>query len=535
MSIALLIIAGPAFAATYYVSTTGNDTNPGTYSRPWLTIQKAADMARPGDTSIVRSGVYAKPVTFSKSGTVGKPITFKSDSAGTAVIEGSGLNIPIWGSLVQIKGASYLTLSGFEIRNSSFRNICVSGEATHITLQNLHVHHAGSVQIFVDGPRINPAFSVISGCNVHDGPSGGICLYYASGGYWKIQNNEVYNNAGTSNFDGIQVGSPSSASHHIVIKNNTIHDNATAEGGADNLDLGGHAANQHYLVDGNEVYGGGGSFKLHGGANSFHIARFNRFTGVNYVCYNYPNPQVVYNNTFVDTGQSVMFWTESATGAVTLGDTSFNGGDVGRMNWKNDLFFQEAQSSDYILLCSGRGATIDVTYRSVRFQNSLYTFSPGQRMIWGTYALYAGPITPSTFAAFQASNSPDFPDTGSIYSTSANQQMFVDYPARDYHLVSGSTAIDAGTPLTKATNSGRRSQTLKVERASYFHDGYPLNGEYLNTRDSIVIGNNSPALIVSIDYPNNTITLARSLTWNSGDTVTLPYRGTRPDIGAFEF
>src|SRR5689334_11161937 len=33
---------------SYYVSTTGNDSNPGTRSAPWRTIQYAADTARAG-------------------------------------------------------------------------------------------------------------------------------------------------------------------------------------------------------------------------------------------------------------------------------------------------------------------------------------------------------------------------------------------------------------------------------------------------------------------------------------------------------
>ena len=43
--------------ATFFVSTTGNDANPGTSSAPWRTIQHAANTVHAGDTVQVMSGV----------------------------------------------------------------------------------------------------------------------------------------------------------------------------------------------------------------------------------------------------------------------------------------------------------------------------------------------------------------------------------------------------------------------------------------------------------------------------------------------
>jgi hypothetical protein len=44
--------------ATYHVSPTGSDSNPGSEARPFRTIQKAADSVKPGDTVLVDDGVY---------------------------------------------------------------------------------------------------------------------------------------------------------------------------------------------------------------------------------------------------------------------------------------------------------------------------------------------------------------------------------------------------------------------------------------------------------------------------------------------
>lgn len=522
---------------TYYVSTTGSDTNPGTDSKPWRTIQKAADTAKEGESVLVRGGVYAEKVTFENSGVEGKPIVFESDSNRVAVIDGQDLGIVQYNSLVEIRDVHYLTLSGFEVRNSGYRNIHIGGESTHITLKNLDVHDGqGDAQIIADGPDTAPAFSVISGCKVHDGPGGGICLWYATGGYWMVKNNEVYGNTGTGNWDGVQV----SAGHHVVVKNNTIHDNATWTGqGADNLDMGGHTENNHFLVESNTVYGSHGSFKLHSGWNytpgvsSFHIARFNRFTGIPYVCYDFPDPIVVYNNTFVDGGQFVMFYSQNASEVLSLGDSTYSGGDTGRMNWKNNIFFQETRSSAYALLVAPDKSLVDVTYASVRFQHSLYRLT-NQRWEWGDVFSWYNAMDASSFAQYQSSGAPDYPDTGSILTDATAEQTFADYAARDYRLTAGSPAIDKGIPLTTAVNSGTKSTTLVVDRASYFHDGFPVDGEYLNTPDSIVIGANAAVAIASIDDANNTITLASPVSWSEGDSVTLPYKGAAPDIGAFE-
>ena len=54
----LLIIGVSGFARDYHVAKTGNDSNPGTAEKPFLTIQAAGDVAQPGDIITVHEGVY---------------------------------------------------------------------------------------------------------------------------------------------------------------------------------------------------------------------------------------------------------------------------------------------------------------------------------------------------------------------------------------------------------------------------------------------------------------------------------------------
>jgi len=53
-------------------------------------IQAALDQAKPGDTIIVKPGLYPETVTFKTSGELGKPITLKAEKPGTALIDGTG-------------------------------------------------------------------------------------------------------------------------------------------------------------------------------------------------------------------------------------------------------------------------------------------------------------------------------------------------------------------------------------------------------------------------------------------------------------
>src|SRR5215469_10673377 len=74
-------------SASYFVATTGKDSNPGTQSAPWRTIQHAADSAHAGSTVNVRGGVYEELVRINVSGNAGGFITFRSYPHEIAVLD----------------------------------------------------------------------------------------------------------------------------------------------------------------------------------------------------------------------------------------------------------------------------------------------------------------------------------------------------------------------------------------------------------------------------------------------------------------
>jgi len=93
----------------YYVSPTGSDINDGSSSRPWATIQKAADKATPGTTIYVEPGTYQQNIISKANGTAIASITFTSATKWGAQIRSRGVQIT-WENL-----GNYVNIVGFDI------------------------------------------------------------------------------------------------------------------------------------------------------------------------------------------------------------------------------------------------------------------------------------------------------------------------------------------------------------------------------------------------------------------------------------
>lgn len=85
----LLAFADASRAMTFYVATTGSDTNSGSADAPLRTIQRAADLAQPGDVVTVRAGIYRERVNPVRAGLPGKRITYQAAPGEHVVITGS--------------------------------------------------------------------------------------------------------------------------------------------------------------------------------------------------------------------------------------------------------------------------------------------------------------------------------------------------------------------------------------------------------------------------------------------------------------
>ncbi|MGC2475162.1 MAG: right-handed parallel beta-helix repeat-containing protein [Candidatus Sulfotelmatobacter sp.] len=135
--------------SSFYVSTTGDDKNPGTESAPWRTVQHAADTARPGSIVNVRGGVYEELVSINVSGNASEGFTtFRSFPGESAVLDATRFAPTSRTGVLTIHNQSYVRIEGFEIRN--FRTaehrlaplgIDIHGSGSHIELLKNNVHH----------------------------------------------------------------------------------------------------------------------------------------------------------------------------------------------------------------------------------------------------------------------------------------------------------------------------------------------------------------------------------------------------------
>jgi hypothetical protein len=97
--------AGPT---TYYIAPAGRDSNAGTApGAPFASIQRAVDLAQPGDVIELAPGTYMQDVVSRRDGTAAAPITIRGPAG--AVVKGGGAD-----RVFEIHH-DYLTLEGFTI------------------------------------------------------------------------------------------------------------------------------------------------------------------------------------------------------------------------------------------------------------------------------------------------------------------------------------------------------------------------------------------------------------------------------------
>ena len=148
----LLACAGQAAGqvnSSFYVSIAGKDSNPGTETAPWRTVQHAADTARAGSTVNVRGGVYEELVSINASGNASDGfITFRSYPGETAILDAQHVTPSGRQAVLTIHNQSYVRIEGFEIRNFHTAEhrlaplgISVMGAGSHIELLKNNVHH----------------------------------------------------------------------------------------------------------------------------------------------------------------------------------------------------------------------------------------------------------------------------------------------------------------------------------------------------------------------------------------------------------
>lgn len=249
------------YTTQFYVSTLGNDSNNGSFDKPWKTLQHASDLAEPGDTINVKKGKY-QPFKISKKATKSKPIAFIADNAYIDAFSGRNRDG------IAIRKASHIIIKGFKVEYAHRAGISAI-TCDHVTIEwNQLVKNKvwGIFTGFCDNLIISNNLTAKSK------KQHGIYVSNTSTNI-SIFDNETYGNYKS----GIQLNGDKNMGKvglisHAKVYNNKIYNNGIRGGAAINLD-----GVQHSIFYNNTIYDnystGIAAYRIDGGEGS----KFNRF------------------------------------------------------------------------------------------------------------------------------------------------------------------------------------------------------------------------------------------------------------------
>lgn len=203
-------------AQSFYVSTSGLDTNPGTEALPWKTVSKAASTLTAGQTAYVRGGTYYEKVSVANSGTAGNYITITAYPNEKPIIDGTGV---VTGSaaIFSIGSRSYIKVSDLRMQNGGMGISCYG---KNVIIENNYVYNTSNTGISM----ANCSNTVVKGNTVERAvyTSWGECINFSQCEYIDVCYNEVKNGSPTNNAGG--EGIDVKGSKHVRVFGNIIHD-----------------------------------------------------------------------------------------------------------------------------------------------------------------------------------------------------------------------------------------------------------------------------------------------------------------------
>jgi hypothetical protein len=495
-----------AIGAVYYVAPGGNDSSAGTLSAPWKTIAKANSKLVAGDTVYIRTGTYNEPIRPANSGTATKYITYARYQSETVKITRTSF----------LDNRKYVVVDGFTFDDTqSYLIQAVSASYCIIKNCALGDHIAGGSGVLI----MNGAYNRFLGNTFLDSTSKvDDCLD-------SLKLNNTHHNLVEGNiFNRVQhyaIGT-TSTSHNVFRKNifqNTWHaglglgTNATARQLVENnvFRNQGSAYTNNPETRARTIMPRGTQFALQMHRNAYNIiVRNNTFYnngGLNYTpAVNEPTKyNRIYNNTLDQNYRSLFLEGNSDT--------------IVKDNFiKNNII---TRGKEYGIYASPNRSNYQ-SYVNLYTNNAFYANVSNK---------YKGVVSTDKYLLENSgsgiNNSWDSEFVGNLNV----DPQFTNSNDRDYTLQNGSQLIDKGAWLTTITSASGSGKTFTVADSGYFCDGWGIvEGDKIQLQ-----GTSTPVTILSIDYSRNTITVNQTISWQSGNGISLPFSGKAPDIGAFEY
>jgi len=411
-------------AAGLYVSTAGSDQNPGTFSRPLRTIQRAAALAGSGTTVWIRGGTYAGfDVTRSA-------ITFAAYGSEVVVVTAGARD-----DAIQFSG----------VNGGGLRHMIVQGSAVQ----------------YGSGVNVNNSVGVsIVGSTVRNNRTFGIVIVRSSG--VRITGNTI-----TGNADGIE---ERYAGNGTVISNNRIYGNTkTVDSGRGMEGINFYKSTGTITISGNVLWNNGTHFEVYGASNL-------TFTG-----------NVTWNGQIMETGTDGLpcannryirnvayrgagFGNEPTNGMI-LRCASNNLVAQNTLDGFDQFAFDIVDGTSGVpyggsiaglrilnnIVTGGRAFSIDSALpSSVKIDYNL-VYNVGSTALYGNHIAYvAGKGQFDTLSAFTAA-------TGYEAHGIFGDPRFVNRSARDYRLTARSPAIDRGLVVLSDGYAGLRPDLGRYE------------------------------------------------------------------------
>jgi parallel beta-helix repeat protein len=433
-------------------------------------LQAASAAAQPGDTVLIRQGTFTSQFAPQTSGTSTAPITYRAYSGETPTI--ANVSDPA----IYVLNRSYLVIDGLTVSNALGWGRLEN--ASFITIQNNHFSTATATGTTGGFKLVSSSHNRILNNTIADGNDNML-----------LQDSNYNLIAGNSFSQARHTLLNVSCSNYNVIRANVF--NNPAQKGIENFDCEGTVTNQPVKLD----------------ATKHNVWEANVFSGTksgsrdyDYNAMQYAGQNgIVRRNLYYDNlGGAINFQVYSDEALYNYGHRVYH----------NTFYNNRCEAIAAAPASTSSRYTNNIVKNNLLYKNVDCSGAASQTSIGNTTA-----VALSSNAIVTAS------------------PLFVSESGRDLRLQSGSPQIDAASFLTTAASAGSGT-SLRVADASYFYDGFGILGE---TGDTIQLaGQTQRAVVVAVDYATNVLTLDRSLTWTSGQGVTLAYDGSAPDMGAYE-